>query len=109
MHIYIYRAYTQVHNVDQLWLVLYQQLRLLAVDPRIEVRHSALRTVCVCVCALMQVYIYIYIHTPQIYIYIFTCGSAYRSQAFGPRDGVCVCVYVTLLVFKTYSVRDVKT
>mmetsp|Transcript_50642 Transcript_50642/g.158224 ORF Transcript_50642/g.158224 Transcript_50642/m.158224 type:complete len:1222 (-) Transcript_50642:93-3758(-) len=34
----------QVHNVDQLWLVLYHQLRKLSVDERIEVRHSALRT-----------------------------------------------------------------
>lgn len=30
-------ASTQVHNVDQLWLVLYHQLRVLSVDPRIEV------------------------------------------------------------------------
>ena len=34
----------KVHNVDQLWLVLYHQLRLLAVDGRIEVRHSSLRS-----------------------------------------------------------------
>ncbi len=34
----------EVHNVDQLWLVLYQQLRYLAVDSRLEVRNSALRT-----------------------------------------------------------------
>ena len=34
----------EVHNVDQLWLVLYQQLRYLAVDLRLEVRNSALRT-----------------------------------------------------------------
>jgi hypothetical protein len=27
----------QVHNVDALWLVLYHQLRVLAVDQRIEV------------------------------------------------------------------------
>lgn len=39
-----HRLELQVHNVDQLWLVLYQQLRHLAVDPRIEVRNSALRT-----------------------------------------------------------------
>jgi hypothetical protein len=31
-------------NVDQLWLVLYHRLRLLAVDVRIEVRQSALRS-----------------------------------------------------------------
>ena len=31
-------------NVDQLWLVLYHRLRLLAVDGRIEVRQSALRS-----------------------------------------------------------------
>jgi len=35
---------SKVHNVDQLWLVLYHQLRLLAVDARIEVRHSSLRS-----------------------------------------------------------------
>ena len=34
----------EVHNVDQLWLVLYRQLRFLAVDLRLEVRNSALRT-----------------------------------------------------------------
>ena len=33
-----------MHNVDQLWLVLYHQLRRLAVDARIEVRHSSLRS-----------------------------------------------------------------
>jgi hypothetical protein len=31
-------ARARVHNVDQLWVVLYHQLRLLAVDARIEVR-----------------------------------------------------------------------
>jgi hypothetical protein len=30
-------ARARVHNVDQLWVVLYHQLRLLAVDARIEV------------------------------------------------------------------------
>ena len=38
------RSRSRVHNVDQLWLVLYHQLRLLAVDSRIEVRHSSLRS-----------------------------------------------------------------